>query len=154
MLSVSIIIGIARAASIVLTYSGMSAVFVTGLSHLPGQNTDYGFLMFMFVTSIIMGTLIPSTSGAAGILFPLVADLITQAGQVPTSADVNLMSSSIIVFSMALGLVNMFSPAQAVVLASVEKTGISYGEYIKSVWRFILMQFLIVFIFIIPIISI
>lgn len=154
MLGVAIVIGIARAASIVLTYSGMSAVFVTGLSHLPGQDSDYGFLIFMFVSSMVIGTLIPSTSGSAGLLFPLVADLITAAGQTPTTADVNLMSSSIVVFTMCLGITNMFTPAQAVVLASVEKTGLSYGQYIKSVWGFILMQLIIVFFFIIPILSI
>lgn len=153
MLSVSIIIGIARGASVVLTYSGMSAVFVGGLSKLPGQDTNYGFLMFIAISSLTIGTLIPSTSGSAAILFPVFSDLVAAPGTTPDVNQIHLMISSIAVFSMCLGLTNMFSPAQAVLLTSVESIGVSYGQYLKSIWGFVLLQALITIVIIIPALS-
>ncbi len=132
MFGVAILIGVARSISVILSTSGLDTYIIYSLaSGLSGVGA-MGFVYIMFFMFIIMAMFIPSTSGLASASMGLVGGIV--AGLFGTGAEgIETMAMTIFVFSAALGIVNMFIPTQAIVLASCEASHVSYGKMLKPV---------------------
>ncbi len=132
MLSVAILIGVARAIPSVMSVSSLdvylSQNIANGLADVSGLTWTYS----MFFVYLGLGTLIPSTSGLAsatfGLFYQTSAGIFTDPEQLK-----GIMVSTVIVYSIAIGIINMIIPTQAVVMASAERSRVSYTTMIKPV---------------------
>ena len=79
--------------------------------------------------------LIPSSSGLATLSVPIMAPLGEFAG----------VASSLIVtvFQTASGIVNLVTPTSAVVMGGLAVAGISYIKWLKFIWKYLLLIFLL-----------
>lgn len=130
-LPVAIIIGTARAIPLVMQASYMDVWIVSVLTKGLPSGT-FGFLIVIFLVFLVLACFIPSTSGLANLAIPIigltVASIFTGGGQ-----DVQMMAYTIIMFSIAAGIINMFIPTQAIVLASAEASHVPYNKMLKPV---------------------
>lgn len=154
MAPVAALLGFARAISVILIYSGLNNTIVNGLAGVAQGAGPYLFLFLMFIVFLIIGIIIPSTTAAATITMPIISGVValtfTEAAGYSADYTVHMMASVIIMYSMGLGIANMFTPTQAVVLASVEAAHLEYSEYLKPGLTFALMISLINIVIIIP----
>lgn len=148
MVNVSLVIAIARSISIVLTYSGLSFDIVNGVAGPAANIGEFGFMFVMFILFLFVGTIIPSTSGSATLLFPIVTPIVVAA----FPADpLPMLIMMVLLFSIALGIANMYSPIQAVVMGSMELSGVKYEKALKPILVYAGVFVLLVFVLIIPI---
>lgn len=125
--SVSIILILSRATSIVLTNSGTAdylakTIFESateGLGPLP-------LTLVVFPIYLGMAIFIPSMSGLAGISAPIISSVIEG---IPSQADMLATIIGIMaVYPLAQGLVNMTSPTTGLVIAQAEASQTDYGR--------------------------
>lgn len=91
----------------------------------------------MFFVFLIFAILIPSTSGLGTATIGIFA---TSANGIFGGDPAELSSviiSTVVVFSIALGIVNMIIPSQAVVMASCERSRVPYAKMAKLVGVYI-----------------
>lgn len=131
MLSVAIIIGVARSIPYVLQTTGTQTWMVQGMtSGLSGMST-IGFIYMSFFIFLVLTLLIPSTSGLAGATMAIMAPLASQVGGTGSNESVMAISGMLVAFVLATGIVNMFVPTQAIVMASCAAAHVSYGDAMK-----------------------
>ncbi len=129
MFSVAIIIGVARAIPVVLTATGTQDWMVQGMNAGLHDMSALGYGIVSFFLFIILALLIPSTSGLAAAsigIFTAVSANIGADGVAATSAV-------LVAFMLATGIVNMFVPTQAIVMASCSSAKVSYIDAMKVV---------------------
>ncbi len=130
--TVAILIGIARSISVILEASSLDTYIIYSLASGLGGVGSMGFVYIMFFMFMVMAIFIPSTSGLASASMGLVGGIV--AGLFGTGPEgIETMAMTIFVFSAALGLINMFIPTQAIVLASCEASHVPYGKMLKPV---------------------
>lgn len=131
LLSVALIIGVARGISVVMTDGQIMATIInTGEQILHAVP---GFLLpaMAFIVYLPLSFLIPSTSGLATASMPIIAPLADFAG-----IDRSLMVTA---FATAAGVVNLFAPTVASVMGGLALAGVPYGKFLKRVWPIILI---------------
>lgn len=119
----ALVIGIARSISIILTEGGIIDTIVYALSKpISSVGPVFGALM-MFLANIVVNIFIPSGSGQAAAVMPLMIPL----------ADVTGISRhvAIIAFQMGDGLNNFIIPTAAMLMASLGMIGLPYNKYLK-----------------------
>lgn len=132
-LGVAFIIAIARGLSIMLSSSGLNNILVDGLSHMMNSiNAQLGILI-IFVIFIVLSFLIPSTSGFASTVFPVMGPAIA------TSTSGLTVSGAITTFSLANGFVNLFSPTAGPFVAGCSLCKVSLNDYYKGAWKTLLV---------------
>ncbi|MDE7434179.1 MAG: hypothetical protein K2M43_03665 [Mycoplasmoidaceae bacterium] len=126
-LGVAIIIAIARGLSLILSESGVNSLMVSGLaSGLSHINAQLGILI-IFIVFIALSFLIPSTSGFASTVFPIIGPTV-QTAAVPGLS----VSGTITGFSLANGFVNLFSPTAGAFVAGLALTKTPLDKFYKS----------------------
>ncbi len=131
MFSVAIIIGVARSIPYVLETTGTQTWMVQGMtSGLEGMST-IGFIYMSFFIFLVLTLLIPSTSGLAGATMGIMAPLASQVGGAGSTESIMAISGMLVAFVLATGIVNMFVPTQAIVMASCASAHVSYGDAMK-----------------------
>ena len=53
------------------------------------------------------------------------------------------LSSSITAYTMGIGLGNLFAPTYAAVIVSTQFCKISYNKFLKSIWKFLVLIFIL-----------
>ncbi len=137
MLSVALLIGIARAIPGVLASSHLDLYFATNIAKGMEDISQIGWTYIMFFVFLIFAILIPSTSGLGTATIGIFA---TSANGIFGGDPAELSSviiSTVVVFSIALGIVNMIIPSQAVVMASCERSRVPYAKMAKLVGVYI-----------------
>lgn len=128
-IGVAFIIAIARGLSMMLTSSGVNSILVSGLSNMMNNiNAQLGILI-IFVIFIILSFLIPSTSGFASTVFPVMGPAIA------TSTSGLTVSGAITTFSLANGFVNLFSPTAGPFVAGCSLCKVSLNDFYKGAWK-------------------
>ena len=85
------------------------------------------FILLSFVIFLILSFLIPSSSGLATLSMPIMAPLAEMTG----------VSRALLItaYQSASGLVNLITPTSAVVMGALAIGRISYGVWLKFVWK-------------------
>ncbi len=133
-LPVAIIIGVARAIPQVMEGTGtdlyLVGVMTTGLKDL----SSFSFLIIIFLVFLVLTCFIPSTSGLASLSMPIIGALTMDIFAKNSGVDqLQMVAYMIIMFSIGTGIVNMFIPTQAIVLASTESAKVPYLKMLKPV---------------------
>lgn len=135
LLGVALIVGLARGITVVMNAGNMTATVLN-----LGENTLAGlgqipFAVLTYIFYIPMSFLIPSTSGLATLSMPIMAPLGDFAG---VGRDVVITA-----YQSASGIVNLLTPTSAVVMGGLAIARVSYDKWLKYVWKFLIISFLI-----------
>ncbi len=128
--TVSFILILSRATSIVLTNSGSATYLAnTIFTNATDGLGALGLSLVVFPIYVLMALAIPSMSGLAGISAPIIAPIVGGYGQ---AGDLDSMKAAIIgimaLYPLAQGLVNMASPTTGLVVAQAEASNTSYAK--------------------------
>ncbi len=128
--TVSFILILSRATSIVLTNSGAASYLASTIFTNATEGLGaLGLSLVVFPIYILMALAIPSMSGLAGISAPIIAPIVGGYGQ---AGDIDSMKAAIIgimaLYPLAQGLVNMTSPTTGLVVAQAEASNTSYAK--------------------------
>lgn len=136
LLSVALIIGLTRGIAVVMNDGGMTAtVLHWGEESLKAMGSiafaDLSYLFF-----ILLSFLVPSTSGLAALSMPIMAPIADFAG---VGRDLVITA-----YASASGIVNLVTPTSGVLMGALAIARVSYGIYLKWIWKFLLMLFMVV----------
>ena len=133
LLGVALIIAISRGITVVMN-DGMitSTILHAGETVLAGMGS-VAFSVISYVIYILFSFLIPSSSGLATLSIPIMAPLGEFAG----------VASSLIVtaFQSASGLVNLITPTSAILVGGLAMARVSYVQWLRFAWPFLLVIF-------------
>jgi uncharacterized ion transporter superfamily protein YfcC len=134
-LSAALIIVFARGITVVMRNSYMTDTILHWMEKAVSGSTASGFAILAFIVNIPIAFLVPSSSGHAALVMPILAPLADFAG----------VSRSIVVtaFQSASGLVNLVTPTSAVIMGGLALSKVGYDRYLKFVWPFVLAVFVI-----------
>ncbi|MGL5049395.1 MAG: YfcC family protein [Fusobacteriaceae bacterium] len=133
LLGVALIVGVSRGITIVMNSAGITATvlhlgetYLIGLGKIP-------FILLTYLFYMPMGLLIPSTSGLATLTMPILAPLADFAG----------VSKSVVIdaYQSAAGIMNLITPASAVVMGGLAIVRVSYITWLKFSAKFLAMLF-------------
>lgn len=136
LLGVALIIGVTRGIAVVMNDGGMTAtVLHWGEESLKAMGSvafaDLSYLFF-----ILLSFLVPSTSGLAALSMPIMAPIADFAG---VGRDLVITA-----YASASGVVNLITPTSGVLMGALAIARVSYGVYLKWIWKFLLMLFVLV----------
>ena len=94
-----------------------------------------GALALMYGIQTVINVFIPSASAKAAVTMPIMA---------PFSDMINLSrQSTVLAFQFGDGITNMITPCSGVLIAVLSIAKISYEQWVKFIWKFILAMMLI-----------
>ena len=145
MMGVAFAVGIARAISVLLDVTNMKDYFVKELQEIiinSKGNKKITIPLLSYILFIPLTFFIPSTSGLASVAFPVL-------GPAVNNVSPNLLSGTITAYSWAAGFANMFVPTYGVVIGALTLTKIPFNKFLKAIWKYLVLMFLLGFVLII-----
>lgn len=136
LLGVAIIIGITRGIAVVMNNGGMTATILNlGEEGLKSLGSG-AFAVISFVFFALLSFLVPSTSGLAALSMPIMAPIADFVG---IGRDLVITA-----YATASGIVNLVTPTSGVLMGALAIGRISYGAFIKFIWKLLLILIAIV----------
>lgn len=129
MISVNLVIALARATTVIMAATGMGAwlveTSVTALSASGLPNGVFGFLDYLL--HIGLSFLVPSSSGLAGLSSPIVSPIVAGMGwSVETSIMINVAAN---------GFVNLFTPTCGFIMGGLALARVPWETWVKWAWK-------------------
>jgi uncharacterized ion transporter superfamily protein YfcC len=131
----ALIIVFARGITVVMKNSYMTDTVLHWMENAVSGLSSGTFAILAFIVNIPIAFLVPSSSGHAALVMPILAPLADFAG----------VSRSIVVtaFQSASGFVNLVTPTSAVIMGGLALSKIGYNRYLKFVWPFLILVFVV-----------
>jgi uncharacterized ion transporter superfamily protein YfcC len=135
-LGAGLIIVVARGITVVMKNAYMTDTILHKMESAVSGTSSGAFAIIAFVVNIPIAFLVPSSSGHAALVMPILAPLADFAG----------VSRSIAVtcFQTASGLVNIVTPTSAVIMGGLALSKVGYDRYLKFVWPFVVAVFVVI----------
>lgn len=125
MISVNLVIALARATTVVMTNTGLGSwlvqASVTGLSKSGLPSGVFGLLDYLL--HIGLSFLVPSSSGLAALSSPIVSPIVAKMGW--------SVETSIMITVAANGLVNLFTPTCGFIMGGLALARIPYETWLQ-----------------------
>ena len=134
-LSAALIVVLARGITVVMKNSYMTDTVLHWMEHAVAGSSKGAFGLLTYVVNLPIAFLVPSSSGHAALVMPILAPL-SDFAQVSRSVTVTA-------FQSASGLVNLVTPTSAVIMGGLALSKVGYDRYLKFVWPYLLAVFLI-----------
>lgn len=132
-IGVGIVIAIARGISVVVNDTGLSQLIISGLKGmLEGIGNAFAVVFIFYFVFILLSFLIPSTSGFASAVFPVLGPAVMGSFNLGLT-----VSGQIASFSLASGIVNIASPSGGIFIAALSVSKIPLGNYYKATGWFL-----------------
>ena len=135
-IGVCLLIAVAGGLGIVLKSTGFGKVIAEGAA--KGLKSYISFGVVVFIISIVLSLLIPSTTGFATAFMPIFSRIAIHA--FPNSAP-TAIGIAILGFIFANGLANFITPTSATLMGYTAYAGIPYNVWVKQTWKLLLMLF-------------
>ncbi len=129
-LGAALIVVFARGITVVMKNSYMTDTILHWMENAVAGASTSGFAMLAFIVNLPIAFLVPSSSGHAALVMPILAPLADFAG-VPRDLVVTAYQS-------ASGLVNLVTPTSAVIMGGLALSRVGYDRYLRFVWPFLL----------------
>ena len=138
MVSVNLVIGMARATSVIMATTGLGTwlveASVTALSQSGVSAGVFGLLDY--ILHVGLSFLVPSSSGLAGLSSPIVSPIVAGMGwSVETSIMINVAAN---------GFVNLFTPTCGFIMGGLALARVPYESWLKWAWKLLVALFVIV----------
>jgi uncharacterized ion transporter superfamily protein YfcC len=134
-LGAGLIIVLARGITVVMKNAYMTDTVLHWMEDAVSGKSKGAFAILAFIVNLPIAFLVPSSSGHAALVMPILAPLADFAG----------VSRAIVVtaFQSASGLVNLITPTSAVIMGGLALSKIGYDRYVKFVWPYVLAVFVV-----------
>jgi uncharacterized ion transporter superfamily protein YfcC len=129
-LAAGMIIVLARGITVVMKNASMTDTILHGMEQAVSGSSSGTFAILAFIVNLPIAFLVPSSSGHAALVMPILAPL---AG----FADVS-RAIAVTCFQTASGLVNLVTPTSAVIMGGLALSRVGYDRYLKFVWPYLL----------------
>jgi uncharacterized ion transporter superfamily protein YfcC len=139
-LGAGLVIVAARGITVVMKNTYITDTVLHWMEQAVSQSSNVGFALLTFTINIPIAFLVPSSSGHAALVMPILAPLSDFAG-----VD---RSVSVTAFQSASGLVNLVTPTAAVVMGGLSLARVGYDRYLRFVAPFLGLMFVLVCAFI------
>ena len=139
-LGAALIVVFARGITVVMKNAYMTDTILHSMEKAVAGSSSAGFAVLAFLVNLPIAFLVPSSSGHAALVMPILAPL---AG----FADV-AKSIAVTAYQSASGLVNLVTPTSAVIMGGLALSKVGYDRYLKFVWPYLLTVFVVVCIFV------
>lgn len=133
MVSVNLVIALARATSVIMSETGMGTWLVrTSVKALSESGIPAGlFGLADYILHIGLSFLVPSSSGLAGLSSPIVSPVVKGLGwSVETSIMINVAAN---------GLVNLFTPTCGFIMGGLAVARVPYATYLNWVKKLLVI---------------
>jgi len=130
-IGVAFIVAVAKGLAITMTDSGFNGMIATGLGGVLGKMGSVGAILMVFLVICLLTIFIPSSSGLASAMFPVIGPAIY-------NANAALLSGSVTSFAAAMGYVNLFTPT-GMVLPFLEVSKMDMNQFFKASWKQLLI---------------
>jgi len=139
-LGAALIIVLARGITVVMKNAYMTDTILHWMENAVSGTSAGWFAIIAFIVNLPIAFLVPSSSGHAALVMPILAPLADFAG----------VSRAIAVtaFQTASGFVNLVTPTSAVIMGGLALSKVGYNQYVKFVWPFLIAVFVVVCAFI------
>lgn len=133
-LSVVLIIAVARGASVLMGETGLDKYILTHSADALRGLSAAVFAPMSYILYMVLSFLIPSTSGLAVVSMPVMAPLAVELGYNP--------AVMVMIFAAAAGLINLFTPTSGVVMGGLAMAKIEYTTWLKFVTKTLVIIFI------------
>jgi uncharacterized ion transporter superfamily protein YfcC len=134
-LGAGLIIVLARGITVVMKNAYMTDTVLHWMENAVSGKSHGAFAILAFIVNLPIAFLVPSSSGHAALVMPILAPLADFAG---VSRAIAVTS-----FQTASGLVNLVTPTSAVIMGGLALSKIGYDKYLKFVWPYALAVFVV-----------
>ena len=121
--SVVMIIAVARGVSVLMSSTGLSDYVLNSAAAALKGTSGAAFAIGSFLLYFALSFLIPSTSGMATVSMPIMGPLAAQLGFNP--------AVMVMVFSAASGVVNLITPTSGAIMGGLKLARVEYGTWVK-----------------------
>ena len=135
-LGAGLIIVVARGITVVMKNAYMTDTLLHWMENAVSGSSSAGFAILAFIVNLPIAFLIPSSSGHAALVMPILAPLADFAGVSRATA--------VTAFQSASGFVNYITPTSAVIMGGLALSKIGYNRYLQFVWPFLIAVFIVV----------
>jgi uncharacterized ion transporter superfamily protein YfcC len=135
-LGAALIIVLARGITVVMKNAYMTDTILHWMENGVSGVSKGWFAILVFLLNLPIAFLVPSSSGHAALVMPILAPL----------ADFAHVSRATVVtaFQSASGFVNLITPTSAVIMGGLALSKVGYDRYVKFVWPYLVIVFLVV----------
>jgi uncharacterized ion transporter superfamily protein YfcC len=132
----ALIIVFARGITVVMRNAFMTDTILHWMEKAVSGSSAGVFAILAFLVNIPIAFLVPSSSGHAALVMPILAPLADFAG----------VSRALVVtaYQSASGFVNLVTPTSAVIMGGLALSKVGYDRYLKFVWPFLVIVFVVV----------
>jgi uncharacterized ion transporter superfamily protein YfcC len=134
-LSAGLIIVLARGVTVVMNNAYMTDTVLHWMENAVSGTSKGGFGILVFIVNLPIAFFVPSSSGHAALVMPILAPLADFAGVA--------RSTVVTAFQSASGLVNLVTPTSAVIMGGLALSKVGYDRYLKFVWPFLVAVFIV-----------
>ena len=138
-LSAALVIVVARAITIIMKNTFIIDTILDWMEGVVTGTSSIVFAELAFLVNIPIAFLVPSSSGHAALVMPIIAPLADFAGVA--------RSLSVTGYQSASGLVNLITPTSAVLMGGLALGKIGYDKYLKFVAPYLGIVFVAVMVF-------
>jgi uncharacterized ion transporter superfamily protein YfcC len=135
-LGAGLIIVLARGITVVMKNAYMTDTILHWMENAVSGSSTGAFAILAFIVNLPIAFLVPSSSGHAALVMPILAPLADFAGV--------SRAISVTCFQAASGLVNLVTPTSAVIMGGLTLSKVGYDRYLKFVWPYLLAVFVVV----------
>jgi uncharacterized ion transporter superfamily protein YfcC len=134
-LGAALIIVFARGITVVMRNAYMTDTILHWMEKAVSGSSAGWFAILAFLVNIPIAFLVPSSSGHAALVMPILAPLADFAG----------VSRAVVVtaFQSASGFVNLVTPTSAVIMGGLALSKVGYDRYLRFVWPFLVGVFVV-----------
>jgi uncharacterized ion transporter superfamily protein YfcC len=135
-LGAGLIIVFARGITVVMKNAHMTDTVLHWMENAVSGTSSGAFAIIAFIVNLPIAFLVPSSSGHAALVMPILAPL----------ADFAHVSRAIAVtcYQSASGFVNLLTPTSAVIMGGLALSKVGYDKYLKFVWPYLIAVFVVV----------
>jgi uncharacterized ion transporter superfamily protein YfcC len=134
-LGAGLIIVLARGITVVMKNAYMTDTILHWMENAVSGSSQGVFGILAFLVNLPIAFLVPSSSGHAALVMPILAPLADFAGVSRAVAVTAYQSAS--------GLVNLVTPTSAVIMGGLALSKVGYDRYLKFVWPYLIAVFVI-----------
>ena len=139
-LGAALVIVVARSITVVMKNTFIIDTILDWMEGIVSGTSSMVFAQLAFLVNIPIAFLVPSSSGHAALVMPILAPLADFAG---VARDIVVTG-----YQSASGLVNLITPTSAVLMGGLALSKIGYDKYIRFVVPYLAVIFILVIIFI------
>lgn len=135
MVSVAFVIAVSRGISVVMASTGLDMMILDAASDALAGTSGIVFAIGVYLLFIVLGFLIPSSSGLATVSMPILGPLANSLG-LPAEIVVCALSG-------ASASINAISPTSGVTMGGLEVAGVGFGTWLKYCLKVVILSILL-----------